>query len=158
MASYKPDGRRKDYWVFRRRSALNILGEVTIVLSKKRRNQGPKGVKIIGTNLIGASATEILSSYARRWGIELTIKELKRGLHFGPMPVTKDKDRVTRSAALSVLAYLLLLRLYSQEESGKEGWSLSQLKQRFIAEVYQEQGQRSEQRWRQKLDHDRLAS
>lgn len=158
VASSKPDGRRKDYWVFRRRSALNILGDVTIVLSKKRRNEGPKGVKIIVTNLVGASAAEILSSYARRWGIELTIKELKGGLHFGQMQVTKDKARVARSVALSVLAYLLLLRLYGQEESGKQGLSVFRLKQRFMAEVYQEQGHRSEQRWRKKLDQYRLAS
>ena len=53
-ASYKPDGRRKDYWVFARRATLHNLGDVTIVL-KKRRNDGPKGVKIIVTNLTEAS-------------------------------------------------------------------------------------------------------
>jgi hypothetical protein len=37
-ASYKPDGRRQDYWVFARRATLHNLGDVTIVLSKKRRN------------------------------------------------------------------------------------------------------------------------
>jgi hypothetical protein len=55
-ASHKPDGRRQDYWVFTRRATLHNLGDVTIVLSKKRRNQGPKGVNIIVTNLTEASA------------------------------------------------------------------------------------------------------
>jgi hypothetical protein len=81
-ATSKPDGRRQDYWVFRRQAELHQLGEVTIVLSKKRRNFGPKRVKIIVTNLLGASASAILSHYAMRWGVELTIKEL-RGAPFG---------------------------------------------------------------------------
>ncbi len=41
-ASSKPDGRRQDYWVFVRHATLHNLGDVTIVLSKKRRNTGPK--------------------------------------------------------------------------------------------------------------------
>jgi hypothetical protein len=70
-ASTKPDGRRRDYWVFTRRASLHQLGDVTIVLSKKRRNDGPKKVKIIVTNLTKASAGAILSIYARRWGVEI---------------------------------------------------------------------------------------
>ena len=107
-ASHKPDGRRQDYWVFTRHATLHNLGDVTIVLSKKRRNQGPKGVKIIVTNLREASAGAILSIYAWRWSIEATIKELKSGLHLGQMQVTKESERVGRSVALSVLASLLL--------------------------------------------------
>jgi hypothetical protein len=66
-ASHKPDGRRRAYWVFLRRATLHKLGDVTIVLSKKRRNDGPKGVKIIVTHLTKASAGAILSMYAWRW-------------------------------------------------------------------------------------------
>jgi Transposase DDE domain len=80
-ASAKLDGRRQDYWVFSRRATLHNLGDVTIVLSKKWRNDGPKGVKILVTNLTKASAGAILSIYAWRWGGEVTIKELKSGLH-----------------------------------------------------------------------------
>ena len=47
----------------------------------------------------------ISSIYARRWGVEVTIKELKSGLHLGQMQVTKEAERVTRSVALSVMAY-----------------------------------------------------
>jgi hypothetical protein len=68
-------------------------------------------VQIIVTNLPGAAAGTILSIDARRWGVELTIKELKSGLHLGRRPVTNDTERVTRSVALSVLAYLLRIRL-----------------------------------------------
>jgi len=150
-ASSKPDGRRQDYWVFVRHAALHNLGDVTIVLSKKRRNTGPKQVKIIVTNLTGATAGTILSIYARRWGVELTIKELKSGLHLGRMQVTNDKERVARSVALSILAYLLLVRLYGADEAVMKDWSLFKLKERFIGEVAQDAVQRTERKWQRKL-------
>jgi hypothetical protein len=150
-ASHKPDGRRRDYWVFLRRATLHNLGDVTLVLSKKRRNDGPKGVKIIVTNLTGVGAGAILSIYAWRWGVEVTIKELKSGLHLGQMQVTKDKERVMRSVALSVLAYLLLVRLYGSEEAVMKNWSLFKLKERFIGEVAQDAVQRTERKWQHKL-------
>ena len=68
VASYKPDGRRKDYWIYSRQAALQTVGDVTLVLSKCRRNAGAKKVKIIVTNLVTKKAEEILSIYARRWG------------------------------------------------------------------------------------------
>jgi hypothetical protein len=44
-----------------RRATLHNLGDVTIVLSKKRRNDGPKGVTILVTNLTEASMEGMLS-------------------------------------------------------------------------------------------------
>ncbi len=158
VASYKPDNRRKAYWVWSRTGKLNGVGEVTIVLSKRGHNDGPKKVKIIVTNLKGAKVGEILSIYARRWGIEVTIKELKGGLHLGQMRVTKEAERVERSAGLSVMAYLLLVKLYGRDEEVKEGFSLFKMKQRFIADVMQEQLNRSEQKWRRKLEKYRAAA
>ena len=150
-ASHKPDSRRKDYWVFTRHATLHQLGDVTIVLSKQQRNDGPKGVKIIVTNLTAMSAGAILSIYARRWGVELTIKELKSGLHLGQMQVTKESERVGRAVVLSVLAYLLLVRLYGREEACSKAWSLFKLKERFIGEVAQEAVTRTEQKWQRKF-------
>jgi transposase len=150
-ASHKPDGRRRDYWVFTRRATLHNLGDVTLVLSKKRRHDGPKGVKIIVTNRTEASAGAILSIYAWRWGVEVMLKELKSGLHVGQMQVTKESKRVERSVTLSVLAYLLLVRLYGQNEAGTQAWSLFKLKERFIGEVAQEAVRRTELKWQRKL-------
>ena len=62
VASYTPDRHRKDYWVYRRCARLTLLGDVTVLLSKKRRNQGPQQVKLIVTNLDGASAATMLSA------------------------------------------------------------------------------------------------
>ena len=150
-ASHTPDGRRRDSWGFTRRATLPKLGDVTIVLSKKRRNDGPKKVKIIVTNLMEAHAGAILSMYAWRWGVEVTIKELKSGLHLGQMQVTNDKERVMRSVSLSVLAYLLLVRLYGREEASAKTWSLFKLKERFIGEVAHETVQRTERKWQRKF-------
>jgi hypothetical protein len=83
--------------------------------------------------------------------MEGTIKELKSGLHLGQLQVTKDKERVTRSVSLSVLAYLLLSRLYGREEASTKEWSLCKLKERFIGEVAQEAVRRTELKWQRKL-------
>lgn len=158
IKTLKPDGRRRDYWVYECRRSLKDIGDVTIILSKQRRNDGPKKAKIIVTNLEAASAGQVLSYYARRWGIEVTIKELKSGLHLGRMQVTKEAARVSRSVALSVLAYLLVVRLYGKEAQSAGEYSLFRLKQRFSADVFHEHVRRHEARWQRKLDKYRLAA
>lgn len=150
-AIHKPDGRRCDYWVFQKRVTLHNLGDVTIVLSKKRRNAGPKQVRLFATKLEGVKASTILSLYAWRWGVEVTIKELKGGLHLGQMQVTRDADRVARSVALSVCAYLLLVRLYGRDEASGQPWSLFRLKQRFHADLMRDQMDRTDRKWQRKL-------
>jgi Transposase DDE domain len=109
--SHKPDGRRKCYWVYRRTARVRHLGDVTILLSKRRQNDGPKRIKLIVTNLAEATTGTILSHYHYRWGVEVVFKELKSGLNLGQMQVTKDRLRVERGLLLPILAYLLLLRV-----------------------------------------------
>jgi hypothetical protein len=157
--THKPDGRRKCYWVFRRTACVRHLGHVTILLSKRRQNDGPQRIKVLVTNLTEETTTgTILSHYHRRWGVEVAFKELKSGLHLGQIQVTKEPERVARGLLLPILAYLLLLRLYGREFSAEHGASIWQLKRRFTEEVYQEQYARSEQRWRKKLDQYRAAA
>jgi hypothetical protein len=160
VASHKPDGRRCDYWVFAQQARLFNVGEVTIVLSKRRRNCGPKKTKIIVTNLPREQAKPgaILSHYARRWDIEVTFKELKGGLHLGAMQVTKEAGRVEHSVLLPVMAYLLLLRLYGREVSQRQELSVFRLKQRFATEVWQERCISIEHKWSQKNSQLRLAA
>jgi Transposase DDE domain len=158
LASYKPDGRRTDYWVYSRPAALNHLGDVTLIFSKQRRNCGPKKTKILVTNLTRARVSETLSRYSRRWGVELTFKELKGGLHLGQMQVTRDPERVARSVALSVLAYLLLVGLYARDPALEKPFSLFQFKERFLREVFQEQLSRTEKRWKEKFQPKKRAA
>jgi hypothetical protein len=83
-ASAKPERRRRDYWVLRRRAPRNHLGDVTMVLSKKRRNEGPQQVPRGVTHLPEARAGAMLRAYAWCWAVELVIKALKGGWHLGP--------------------------------------------------------------------------
>jgi hypothetical protein len=99
-----------------RQAELHQLGEVTIVLSNKRRNYGPKRVKSIVTKLLDVRASAMLGQYAGRGGVELTIKALKGGLHLGCIQVSQDAKRVERSVVLPVCAYLLLVHLYGCEQ------------------------------------------
>ena len=158
VASSTPDQRRRDYWVFVRRAELKLLGDVTVLLSKKRRNSGPQQVKVIVTNLDNASATMMLSVYARRWGVEVTFRELKSGLHLGQMQVTRDAQRVVHALLLPVLAYLLLLRLYGRDLETERGATIYALKQRFTEDVIHEQIERNERKWKEKLQQVRAAA
>jgi hypothetical protein len=158
VASSKPDGRRRDYWTFRKCAKLSALGDVTLVVSKRRLHDPPRKVKLLVTNLPEASTCEILSHFARRWMVEVTFKELKTGLHLGQMQVTKEERRIQRSVVLPVMAYLLLLRLYGLELEPGQSASLFALKQRFMTEAYEGQMNRIEARCKQKLEHYQRAA
>jgi hypothetical protein len=158
VVSYAPDRRRRDYWVYLRRAPLTLLGDVTVLLSKKRRHQGPQSLKLIVTNLDEVSATTLLSIYARRWSVEVTFKELKSGLHLGQRQVTRRPERVVHALLLPVLAYLLLLRIYGRTLDPEQGASLFALKQRFVEEVAQEHIKRTERKWRRKLEQAQAAA
>jgi hypothetical protein len=93
----------------------------------------------------------ILRLDAWRWGIALTWKELKSGLHLGDMQVTKDPERVARSVTWSVLASLLLVHLYGHDQGLSKAWSLFKLKERFAEEVAQDAVTRTELKWQRKL-------
>ena len=137
---------------------LNTLGDVTILLSKQRGNDGPKKIKLIVTKLDTERASEILNLYARRWAVEVSFKELKSGLHWGQMQVTKEKERVKRAMLLPVMSYLLSLRLYGKELDPDQGYTIFQLKRRFCDQTWQEQLDRSEAKWRKKLDEYKAAA
>jgi hypothetical protein len=81
VASSKPNGERRDYWTFRKRAKLSTLGDVTLVLSKRRLNDPPRKVKLLVTNLLEASTGEILSHFARRWMVEIVFTQMTKA-HF----------------------------------------------------------------------------
>jgi hypothetical protein len=134
-----------------RQATLHTLGDVTLVLSKKRRNAGPKQVKMLVTKLAAATAGAMLSISARRWGIEGTMKALNSGWHVGQRQVTQERERVGRSVVLSVLASLRLVHLYGHDEALIKAWSLCKCKERLIGDLAQEAVARIERRWQRKL-------
>jgi hypothetical protein len=122
---------RKTFWVFRKRTRLRHIGDVTIVLSKKGRNVGPKKTKILVTNLVELTARQVLSVYQRRWPIEILFRELKSGLGLGEHQVTKDLDRIEKSIGIAIIAYLVLIRARKKDICAGRSWSIFQLKSNF---------------------------
>jgi hypothetical protein len=123
---------------------LRHLGDVTVVLSTCRRNNGPKQTKILVTNLPEAvTAREVVGVYLRRWWIELLMKELKGVVGLGQHQVTRKTDRVERSVAVAIMAYLLLLKLRAKDIPADRPWSALRLQRALAWEVMQGQCERS---------------
>lgn len=68
------NGRRKYYWVYAKKVRLDTLGDVTIIISKKRRNTPPKKAKIFVTNTPSIKPRTTISFYRRRWYIGVSSK------------------------------------------------------------------------------------
>jgi hypothetical protein len=112
-------------------------------LSKKRRNDGPKQTKILVTNLPKVTARQVVDVYRRRWSVELLMKELKGATGLGQHQVTKETQRVERSVAISILAYLMLLKFRACDIPEKGPWSVFTLKRNFLWQIAQAQIERS---------------
>lgn len=133
------ENRRKTFWVFAKRTHLRHLGEVLVVLSKNGRNVGPKKTKLLVTNLLELTARDVVAIYNRRWQIEILFKELKSGLRLGEHQVTKNLDRVRKSFAIGLFAYLLLIRARRKDIQPGQSWSIFQLQNNFTLEVIKHQ-------------------
>jgi hypothetical protein len=131
IAPLNKEGKRKTFWIFGKIVCLRHVGEVTVVMSKKGRNVGPKRTKILVTNLPGATPRQVISIYQRRWPIEIIFKELKSDLGLGQHQVTKDERRVEKSIGIAIIAYLFLLRVRKQDIKPGHSWGISQLQNNF---------------------------
>jgi hypothetical protein len=123
--------RKQCYWTFSKSVNLRHIGNVTIVLSKKRRNLGPKNTKVIVTNLPNVTVNTILSIYQRRFMIEVLFRELKSGMGLGKQQVTKNENRIEKSIGLSILAYLLILKMQHKDIPENQSWSIFSLREKF---------------------------
>jgi hypothetical protein len=131
--------RKQCYWTFSKSVNLRHIGNVTIVLSKKGRNLGPKNTKVIVTNLPNVTVNTILSIYQRRFMIELLFRELKSGMGLGKQQVTKNENRIEKSIGLSILAYLLILRMQHKDIPENQSWSIFSLREKFRHRVMKNQ-------------------
>jgi len=118
---------RKTFWTFHTRVCLRHIGEVTVVLSKRGRNLGPKQTKILVTNLAELTSSQVVCIYQKRWAIEILHWELKSGLGLGEHQVSGDKNRSEKSVGIAVLAYLFVLRVCHHEIVPGKPWSIFQL-------------------------------
>jgi Transposase DDE domain len=141
-----PHARYRAFWTFVKSAHLRHVGDVTMLLSRRRRNDSPKQTKVLVTNLPMATARMIVMIYLRRWPVEICFKELKSGLGLGQAQVTKDPARVERSLAVTLIAYLVLLRLQAKHIRPEAAWSVFALKRKFAWEVGAQQIKRTTQR------------
>ena len=141
-----PPARYRAFWTFVKSAHLRHVGDVTVLLSRRRRNDSPKQTKVLVTNLPMATARMIVMIYLRRWPVEICFKELKSGLGLGQAQITKDPARVERSLAVTLIAYLVLLRLQAKHIRPEAAWSVFALKQKFAWEVGAQQIKRTTQR------------
>ncbi len=150
-------GNRRVYWTYTTKVYLRHLGEVTIVLSKKRHNQGPKRVKILVTNLPNAKGRQVVAVYTKRWWVEVVIKELKSGIGLGQHQVTKDVNRVEKSIAIAVITYLTIVKFRVDDIPNSGTWGIFTLKHNFMLEIVKEQYEHSgEKNLRKRLKQDNL--
>ena len=117
----------KTFWVYSTRLCLRHVGDVTVVLSKRGRNLGPKRTKILVTNLDEWIPRQVVSAYQRRWPVEQINRELKTDLGLGEHQVSGEEGRIEKSFGIAVLAYLLLIRACHQEMLLGTPWSIAQL-------------------------------
>jgi Transposase DDE domain len=126
---------RKTFWIYSKRLCLRHIGEVTVVLSKKGRNVGPKHTKILVTNLAELLPRDVVFAYQRRWPIEQINRELKSDLGMGEHQVSSDEGRIENSFGIAVMAYLFLIRACHQEIVPGRSWSVPQLQHAFRLRV-----------------------
>ena len=117
----------RTFWVYSNRLCLRHIGDVTVVLSKKGRNVGPKHTKILVTNLDEWTPRQVVCAYQRRWPVEQINRELKTDLGLGEHQVSGEEGRIEHSFGIAVLAYLLLIRACHQEILPGTSWSIAQL-------------------------------
>ncbi|HEV8717359.1 MAG TPA: hypothetical protein VGX03_31630 [Candidatus Binatia bacterium] len=124
-----PSARRRVFWTFAKQAELRQVGDVTVVLSRRRRNDSPKPTKLLVPNLPQATAHLTVALSLRRWPVELCSKDLKSVVGLGQSQVTKDAARVDRSVAVARMASLRRLRLRAKQIQPGNSWSAFTLKQ-----------------------------
>lgn len=130
--------KKKAYWVYKKQDSLNEIGQVTLILSKKWRNLGPKSVKILVTNELEIEEEGMLDSYQRRFYIEVFNREIKSGLGLGREQLTVDKIRVANGVSISFMSYLLILWAMGSKINPTKSWSIFSLRQLFQSEILEE--------------------
>jgi hypothetical protein len=134
IAPLSAAARDRVFWTFAKPTMLREVGDVTVVLSKRRRNDSPKQTKVLVTNLPQATAHGTVAGYLRRWPVELFFKEWQGVVGVGQHQVTKDAARVERSVAVTLMAYLVLLQVRAQDIRPGRAWSAFALKHHFVWE------------------------
>jgi hypothetical protein len=133
----------KIFWVYSTRLCLRHIGDVTVLLSKRGRNLGPKHTKILVTNLDEWIPRQVVSAYQRRWPVEQSNRELKTALGLGAHHVSGEEGRIEKSFGRAILAYLLRIRACHQEILPGTSGSIAQLQHAFRLRIITNQVEHS---------------
>jgi hypothetical protein len=63
---------RRTFWTYHTHLCLRHGGDVTVVLSKRGRNMGPKQTNILVTNLAALTPSQVVGIYQKRWAVEIS--------------------------------------------------------------------------------------
>jgi hypothetical protein len=91
----------------------------------------PQQTKVLVTKLPQATAHGTVARYLRCWPVELFCKAWQEVVGVGQHQVTKDATRVERSVAVTLMAYLVLLRVRAHDIRPGRAWSAFALKYHF---------------------------
>ncbi len=133
------NNKKRTYWIYSEQVPLNVVGTVTLVISKKSVNTDPKKAKILVTNIPGIEARDVVQLYTRRWYVECLFKELKSACGLCHQQVTKKIERVDRAVTMSMCTYLFILRFEYERIPHDKHWSLLTLKHFFTCRLLQAQ-------------------
>jgi hypothetical protein len=136
-------GRRRTKWTYTKRADRRHIGDVTIVLSTPRRHDGPQATNILVSHLPGVTARQGVDVYRHRWAVELLIKALKGAMGCGQHQVTRAPQRLERSIAMAVMAYLVIVQVRAQDIPPRGSWSSFPLTRNFTSQRAQAQLERS---------------
>jgi hypothetical protein len=118
---------RRTFWTEHPRLSLRHVGDVTVVLSKKGRNVGPKQTEILVTNLAELTPSHVVCPDQKRGTMAQVNWELQSGLGLGEHQVSGDDGRVEKSVGIAVLASLFVIRTCHHEIGPGKPWSIFQL-------------------------------
>ena len=92
----------KTFWGSSTRLCLRHIGDVTVGLSTRGRNIGPKQTKILGTNLDEWIPRQVVGAYQRRWPVEQINRELKTDLGLGEHQVKQLLGNLSRKSFVPI--------------------------------------------------------
>jgi hypothetical protein len=136
----------KTFWRDSTRLGRRPIGDVTVVLSKRRRPLGPQQPQILVTNLDEWTARQVVGADQRRWPVEHIHRALKTDWGLGEHQVSREEGRIEKSFGVAILAYLLLIRACHQEILPGTSWSMAQLQHAFRLRIITNQAEHSVKR------------
>ena len=108
-----------------------------MVLSQKRRHEGPQQTNILVTHLPGSRARQVIEAYGRRWAVARRVKALTGATGLGQPQVTKEPQRIACSVAIALMASLLRLKFRARDLPAQGPWSAFTRNRHFPWQVAQ---------------------